>query len=67
MEAYRIYLRAFIALRTHNDVSTEGTATPCLAAIALAVHDAWHAREPRSADDVVSAVERMLKEPTPCA
>lgn len=68
MEAYRIYLRAFIALRTSNDVPTEGDSTPCLAAAALAVHDAMHGREPRTADSLLAAINGMCAEAvTACA
>jgi hypothetical protein len=67
MEAYRIYLRAFITSAATDATTTDAATVTTFAAIALAVHDAMHGRKPRSADDVVSAVERMLKEPTPCA
>jgi len=67
MEAYRTYLRAFIAHRTCGAVSTEGAGLTCLAAIALAVHDATHGREPRSIQDITSGIFNMLKEDQPCA
>jgi len=67
MEAYRIYLRAYVTASGKLEVNIQGAELKDLAACTIAIHDAMHGREPRSAEDVTSAVDRMLKEPASCA
>jgi len=65
MEVYHVYLRTFITSRTCGDVPTEGAATTTLAAMALAVHDAMHGRDPRPAASLIPLVASMCTEEMP--
>jgi hypothetical protein len=67
MEVYHVYLRTFIMARTCGDIATEGAATTVLAAMALAVHDAMHGRDPRPASSLIPLVADMCKEGPSCA
>ena len=64
MELHGIYLRAFIVGRHGVDYRTEtaGMNNRCLAAAALAIHDAHHGREPKTVDALLAAINGMCSE-----
>ena len=65
-QLHGVYLRAFIVAKSIGSIDyrseTSGMSNRLLSAVALALHDAHHGRDPKTIDALLSAVNGMTSE-----